>query len=124
MHRKEQDYTLELRENMKGGESTVKFEHIWKKNSNEEMRSNCRQFSRLTLNPGCSAGRHFHEGEEEIYYILSGRARSFDNGEWVELNPGDATICRSGEEHSMECLGDEPCTYLAVVITYPAPPQK
>ena len=68
--------------------------------------------------PGCSVGRHTHQNEEEIYYILSGKVRSFDNGEWVELGPGDATICRSGEEHSMECLGDEPCTYLAVVITY------
>ena len=53
-----------------------------------------------------------------IHYILSGKGRSWDNGEWIEVGPGDATICRSGEEHSMECLGDEPCTYLAVVITY------
>ena len=85
MHRKEQDYTLELRENMKGGESTVKFEHIWKKNSNEEMYSSCRMFSRITLNPGCSVGRHSHTGEEEIFYILSGQAKAFDNGEWVIL---------------------------------------
>ena len=31
---------------------------------------------------------------------------------------GDATICRSGEEHAMECVGPEPCVYLAVVIVY------
>ena len=121
MHRSTSNYLEEFRENMKGGNGTVRFEHIWKKNSNEEMYSNCRQFSRLTLMPGCSVGRHFHKDEEEIYYILSGRVRSFDNGEWVELGPGDATICRSGEEHSMECLGDEPCTYLAVVVTYCKP---
>ena len=118
MHRTTQDYREEFRENMKGGTGTARFEHIWKKNSNEEMYSNCRQFSRMTLMPGCSVGRHTHQEEEEIYYILSGKVRSFDNGEWVELGLGDATICRSGEEHSMECLGDEPCTYLAVVITY------
>lgn len=118
MHRKEQEYTLELRENMKGGEGTVKFEHIWKKNSNEEMYSSCRMFSRITLNPGCSVGRHSHTGEEEIFYILSGQAKAFDNGQWVILSPGDSTICRSGEEHSMECYGETPCTYLAVIPVY------
>ena len=73
MHRKEQEYTLELRENMKGGEGTVKFEHIWKKNSNEEMYSSCRMFSRITLNPGCSVGRHSHTGDSSsplpLHYI-------------------------------------------------------
>ena len=118
MHRTASEYPVEFRENMKGGSGRVRFEHIWKKNSDEEMRSKCRQFSRLTLEPGCSVGRHAHQGEEEIYYILSGRVRTFDNGEWLELGPGDATICRSGEEHSMECLGSEPCVYLAVIPVY------
>ena len=119
MHRFNDQYTVELRENMKGGKGTVKFEHIWKKNSNDEMRSTCRQFSRMTLLPGAAVGIHSHTGEEEIYYILSGKGRSWDNGEWVEVGPGDATICRAGEEHSMECIGDEPLVYLAVIPVYP-----
>ncbi|MBR2905952.1 MAG: cupin domain-containing protein, partial [Lentisphaeria bacterium] len=40
------------------------------------------------------------------------------NGKWVILSPGDSTICRSGEEHSMECYGETPCTYLAVIPVY------
>lgn len=118
MHRRNNEYAHETRVNMKGGTGTAEFEHIWKKNSDEEMKSSCRMFSRITLKPGCSVGRHSHTGEEEIFYILSGRAKAWDNGEWVELGPGDATICRSGEEHSMECLGDEPCVYLAVIPVY------
>ena len=118
MHRFNDQYPVEIREKMKGGTGSVRFEHIWKKNSNEEMHSGCRQFSRLTLAPGCSVGKHGHQGEEEIYYILSGHVRTLDNGEWIELGPGDATICRSGEEHAMECVGPEPCVYLAVVIVY------
>ena len=97
MHRFNDQYTVEYRENMKGGKGTVQFEHIWKKNSNEEMRSSCRQFSRMTLQPGAAVGIHSHTGEEEIYYIL----------------------CRAGEEHSMECIGDEPLVYLAVIPVYP-----
>ena len=118
MNRKSNEYAVEFRQDMKGGRGSVKFEHIWKKNSNEEMHSSCRQFSRLTLEPGCSVGIHSHENEEEIYYILSGRGRSWDNGEWVEVGPGDATICRSGEEHSMECIGSEPLVYLACIPVY------
>jgi len=118
MHRFNGEYTSEIRENMKGGTGKVRFEHIWKKNSNEEMWSSCRMFSRITLHPGDSVGIHSHSGEEEIFYILSGRARAWDNGEWIELSPGDCTMCRDGEEHSMECIGDEPCTYLAVIPVY------
>ena len=118
MHRFNDQYPVEIREKMKGGTGSVRFEHIWKKNSNDEMKSSCRMFARITLEPGCSVGRHRHEGEEEIFYILSGRARAWDNGEWAELGPGDSTICRSGEEHSMECLGDEPCVYLAAIPVY------
>ena len=119
MHRRSGDYTIEYRDNMKGGTGRVRFEHIWKKNSNDEMKSLCRQFSRMTLEPGTSVGLHSHSGEEEIYYILSGRGRSWDNGEWVEVGPGDATICRAGEEHSMECIGTEPLVYIACVQVYP-----
>ena len=73
MHRHSGDYTIEYRDNMKGGTGRVRFEHIWKKNSHDEMKSLCRQFSRMTLEPGTSVGLHSHSGEEEIYYILSGR---------------------------------------------------
>lgn len=118
MHRHNNEYQKEIRENMKGGHGQVLFEHIWKKNSDEEMKSGCRQFSRLTLQPGCSVGIHSHTDEEEIYYILSGHGRSWDNGEYVEVGPGDATICRSGEEHSMECVGDKPLVYLACIPVY------
>ena len=118
MHRFNTEYAVEYRQDMKGGKGTVKFEHIFKKNSNEEMRSSCRQFSRLTLKKGCSVGMHTHEGEEEIYYIISGHGRSYDNGQWIEVGPGDATICRSGETHSMECTGEEDLVYLACIPVY------
>ncbi len=118
MIRTHEGFVHETRKAMKGGTGEVFFEHIWKKNSDEEMHSRCRQFSRLTLNPGCSVGMHTHHGEEEIYYILSGKVRTFDHGEWVELHPGDASICRDGETHAMECTGDVPAVYLAVVIVY------
>ena len=118
MHRRNHEYQQEIRLNMKGGQGEVKFEHIWAKNSDSEMKSSCRMFSRLTLKPGCSVGRHSHIQEEEIFYLLSGHARAWDNGQWVTLGPGDSCICRSGEEHSMECIGDEDCVYLAVITVY------
>lgn len=116
MHKSIDQYRIQDRQDMKGGSGVAHFQHIWEKNS--EMLSSCRMFAKITLNPGCSIGKHDHQGEEEIFYILSGQALAYDNGENVILNPGDSIICRSGEEHAMSCYGDVPVEYLAVIPVY------
>ena len=116
MFKQEKDWKPELRHEVRGGKGDVVFNHIYSKGT--ELNQNMRLFAKLVLEPGCSIGWHVHENEDEIYYILSGHVRTLDNGEWIELGPGDATICRSGEEHAMECVGPEPCVYLAAVIVY------
>ena len=63
MNRKTSEYTVEYRHDMKGGKGEVKFEHIWKKNSNEEMRSTCRQFSRAYI-------RHLIKANEMLAHRL------------------------------------------------------
>ena len=118
MHRHSGDYTIEYRDNMKGGTGRVRFEHIWKKNSHDEMKSLCRQFSRMTLEPGTSVGLHSHSGEEEIYYILSGKAETDDNGVKRILLPGDSTLTRNGEGHSITAVGPEKLELIATIISY------
>ena len=117
MHKSPEQYRKLDRPNMKGGCGDAHFQYIWEKNS--EMKSTCRMFAKITLDPGCSIGKHDHQGEEEIFYILSGEALAYDNGETVILKPGDSIICRSGEEHAMSCYGDVPVEYLAVIPVYP-----
>ena len=61
---------------------------------------------------------HVHEGEDELYYILSGRAETNDNGTVRELVPGDSTLTRSGEGHSIKAVGTENLELLATIVAH------
>ena len=116
MIRKSGTYRTELRENMRGGSGSVKIEHFWEPGS--EILAPNRLMARITLEPGCSVGFHPHDGEEELYYILSGKAKVNDNGIEAELQVGDCTLTGNGAGHSIACAGDEPLVIMAIVSTY------
>ena len=90
MIRRNGEYKTEFREEMRGGKGSVKLEEFWAPKT--EMRSKNRMFSRLTLNPGCSIGFHPHDAEDEIFVVVRGRAEADDNGDIVELGPGDPIL--------------------------------
>lgn len=115
MFRKQADMVIEIKENMRGGQGSVKLEHIY---SPEEFKGKCRIFSKITLEPGCSIGRHEHDQEEEIYYILSGRGLVDDNGQMREIGPGEALKTGGGEFHSIINNGNEPLVFIAAVLLF------
>ena len=116
MYRRNGEYKVEFREEMRGGKGKVKVETFWEPKT--EMRSHNRMFSRLTLNPGCSIGFHPHDSEEEIFVIVKGHAEADDNGTPVELGPGDTLLTGNGDGHAIRCVGDEPLEIVAVVSVY------
>ena len=116
MIRHNNEYRLEERFEMRGGNGTVKIEHLWEPGS--EILAPNRLMARITLEPGCSVGFHPHDGEEELYYILSGKAKVNDNGIEAELQVGDCTLTGNGAGHSIACAGDEPLVIMAIVSTY------
>ncbi|WP_270408561.1 cupin domain-containing protein [Brachybacterium paraconglomeratum] len=67
-----------------------------------------------TLAPGAYEGMHAHDEPalEEIYLVLSGRARIRQEGETHLLGPGDALRAPAGIEHDLACEGDEPLQVL------------
>ena len=73
-------------ENMKGGTGTVE---IIRSVNPIDYESPAKMIAKLILRPGCSLGKHMHEGEEEIITILSGHAAYDDNGTIVALEAGD-----------------------------------
>lgn len=75
-----------------------------------------RLFGISIIPPGGSIGQHTHEGDFETYYILKGKARVNDNGNIVELEPGDMTQCKEGDYHAIENIGDCDLEYLAVIL--------
>ncbi len=104
-----------LKENMRGGDGTVKITEILEAG---EYKGKSRLVGVITLEPGCSIGTHVHENEEEIFYIIDGTATYNDNGETVLLNKGDSCLCLGGEEHSIANRTDSTVKVFAVILTY------
>jgi mannose-6-phosphate isomerase-like protein (cupin superfamily) len=73
-----------------------------------------------TLAPGAREGMHAHEDPEleEIYLVLSGRARIQQDGQTHLLGPGDALRAPAGTEHDLACEGEEP---LEVLVAWGSP---
>ncbi len=115
MIREAADMQKETRDKMRGGNGSVGITHIF---GPEELAAKTRLFARLRFPVGASIGFHRHEGEEEVFYILSGRGVVDDNGTKREVGPGDAVLTGGGAGHSIEAVGDESLELIAVILQY------
>lgn len=102
-------------EHMRDGEGVIVNDHILEKN---EMRTNCRLFTRMTIEPGASIGYHKHAKEEDIYYILSGIATVCDNGDTKVVYPGEVVYTGDGDSHSIANNGNVPLELVDIILTY------
>jgi mannose-6-phosphate isomerase-like protein (cupin superfamily) len=116
MIRRTGEYTVDAKEQMRGGEGSVKIEHYW--HPGTEMKAANRLFAKLTLQPGSSIGFHQHSEEEEVFVILRGAAETDDNGIKTVLNAGDTILTGNGAGHSIKCVSQEPLEVLAVISCY------
>jgi mannose-6-phosphate isomerase-like protein (cupin superfamily) len=73
-------------------------------------------FRKRALKPGSGIGLH-EQGEDEIYYVLSGKGMMTLDGKTVEVTPGTAVLTRAGSTHSLKQTGDED---LVILINYEA----
>lgn len=113
MIRKNGEYRSELRPEMRGGTGTVKIEHLL--DEANELRGLNRLFGRLTLDPGTSIGFHNHEGEAEVFVVISGTGEIDDNGVKSAVSAGDTILTGFGAGHGVACTGTEPLVLLAVI---------
>ena len=102
-----------FRENMRGGNGVVEMTELIPA---EEFNGHGRLFSTITLRPGCSIGWHVHEGESEIFAVIKGSGIYNDNGKDVAISEGFVTVVRSGEGHSVSCLGPRDLVLTALII--------
>lgn len=115
MIRKSEDRPVTVMDPMFGGEGKVTLHHFFTK---DEMASGNRLCAKLVVEPGCSAGFHVHNDEEEIFIITKGTAEVDDNGEKAILKPGDTLLTGSGQGHSIRCVGDETLELIAVITQF------
>lgn len=96
-----------------GGKGTLTNVHFLDK---ENAAGSGRLFSKSSLPPGSSIGNHTHDGDFEVYYILSGKALVNDHGVEHTLHPGDSILTKNGFSHSIENIGNEVLEYIALII--------
>ena len=66
------------------------------------------------IEPGASIGEHAHQGEEEVYVIVSGRGVMRIDGVDTPVAEGDVCLTRSGHSHSLVNSGDAPMRFLVL----------
>jgi quercetin dioxygenase-like cupin family protein len=51
--------------------------------------------------PGTTIGKHYHVGNEELYYVAAGRPLVCVNGDERRLDARDVAVVRSGQWHEL-----------------------
>jgi mannose-6-phosphate isomerase-like protein (cupin superfamily) len=115
MIRRAHEMEKEVRERMRDGAGAVEILHVFR---SRELKGKTRLFARLRLPAGSSIGFHRHEGEEEIFYIISGSGEVSEGGPSSPVGPGDATHTGEGAGHSIANPGPGPLDLLAVILVY------
>ena len=70
----------------------------------------------VALEPGSSVGYHKHEGEGEMYYILTGEGDYTEDGATTRVTPGMVTCVYDGQSHGIKNTGTTPMAFVAVIV--------
>ena len=109
------DMPVEERPQMRGGAGTVRVQTCFRP---EEFGARLRLCARLTLPPGASIGLHAHEGEDEIYLVLTGGGVVTEDGCDKRVRAGDAVLTGRGGSHAVRNDGSEPLEIAAIIVKY------
>jgi uncharacterized cupin superfamily protein len=67
----------------------------------------------IVLPVGYETGRHFHDEQEELYFLHRGRIEiTFNDDATHTLGPGGLARVDAGTIRKIKNVGDEPCVYL------------
>lgn len=113
MIRRSNEFKVEKIEGLKGGKGHVTVVNFFEP---EDFLGKGRLYGKSIIEPGNSIGYHTHEGDQEAYYIIKGKALYNEEGEDTVLYPGDLAICREGESHSIEAAPGENLEYIMLIL--------
>jgi mannose-6-phosphate isomerase-like protein (cupin superfamily) len=69
----------------------------------------------IVLPAGAETGRHFHDRQEEVYFVHRGRVEmEFDDGERVALEPGGVVRVDAATVRKLRNAGDEDAVFVVV----------
>lgn len=82
----------------------------------EQFQGKGRLFAHNKIKSNSSIGLHQHNGDFEVFYILSGEGIVDDNGAKAPVKKGDVILTGNGESHSLENTGSSDLEYIALVL--------
>ena len=85
-------------------------------NGADEMFGKGRMFNLMTIKPGNSIGEHAHNGDNEVFYFISGTGEYTDDGTVATVGTGDVAVCLDGHSHALRNTGDEPLKFIALIL--------
>ncbi len=69
----------------------------------------------ICIPPGLETGRHYHERQEEVYFVHRGRvAIDFGDGSSHELGPGGVARVDAATVRRLRNVGEEDAIYVAI----------
>jgi mannose-6-phosphate isomerase-like protein (cupin superfamily) len=67
----------------------------------------------IEIPPGYESGRHYHEEQEELYFVHRGRIEmTLGDGDTFELGPGGLARVDASTIRKVKCVSEEPAVYL------------
>jgi quercetin dioxygenase-like cupin family protein len=67
----------------------------------------------IELPPGYESGRHYHDEQEELYFVHRGRIEmTLGDGDTYELGPGGLARVDASTIRKVKCVSEEPAVYL------------
>lgn len=114
MVRKSNEKTVERFDHKFGADGYITVRSLI--NNDKELNDKGRVFAHTTVAPGSGIGYHVHNGDTEIYYVISGSAEYNDNGTITTIEAGDVTFTPSGCGHGINNKGSEPLEIIALII--------
>ena len=66
----------------------------------------------IVLPEGYETGRHFHDEQEEVYFVHRGRIEITLNDTTHALGPGGLARVDAGTVRKIKNIGEEPCLYV------------
>ncbi|WP_458863559.1 cupin domain-containing protein [Acidaminobacterium chupaoyuni] len=113
MLRRKDEMTSVKKPNLRGGEGVIDAYELLRPCDLSGKANLC---AIMTVEPGCSIGEHAHQPDAEIYYMLEGELRVWDNGKETVFHPGDVMFTANGDTHAVRNDSDAPAKMLAIVI--------
>lgn len=102
-----------LEKTMFGGPGMAHFTKLLKE---DEFEGRGRLYNHVLLRPGDAVGKHRHNGDFEVFFILKGEGLYDDNGRETTVKAGDVTVCRHGEEHALYNNGPDDLEMVALIL--------